>query len=132
MTDYDEFSDGRLSKLVAEKIMGWTIKNPPYTHWEKDGVYKANCITSDCVDCGTDFEPWNPAVDWNEAMQVRDHVHQEYIFSERMKFNEILQHLVTPKNLLLMGNLVSWPDGWMLIKPRDICIAALMVKDSEK
>ena len=101
---------------VAEVVMGWEKFSNGYnaylTPWEGKVVLGAD---------------WNPDSDIGDAWKVLGKINT-LRFSSRQKFLLELQKAISD-DTLKSGNLVAWPDAIFHLKPRDICLAALLVAE---
>jgi hypothetical protein len=119
-----------LDALVADEIFGLSIE------WNEDTPCPyCDCAMRYCGDrarCSV-CEEWRygPYKEYSEDIAAAWEVHKEacdWIFSQRRKYLNALQAIVTERMEAPPGSIISWPDVLAFLEPRDFCLAALTAK----
>ena len=118
MTEIDQLTGPELAAAVAEEVMGWRqyIGHDTVAYWR---IGPSHAV-------GYPIHSWRPYSDIAAAWEVHQKM-QECLFSVRQRYYYAIQ--LTVRQRLGMSGMPIWPDVFGLIKPEDICRAALKAKE---
>jgi hypothetical protein len=111
-----------IDRLVATEIMGWKDSNPyleGLDMWMES--INGNPNSHKVIGRVKDFKP---STDISDAWKII-HKIRNLRFYKRAQFKKKLQELITPNELKKDGLLVDAEEIILLVKPVDICNAAL-------
>ncbi|HSF40368.1 MAG TPA: hypothetical protein VLT87_11290 [Thermoanaerobaculia bacterium] len=119
-------TDDALTRLLAEKVMGWTITHTP----ELAGKFiLAKCpqiyAPAECDWCqvlGANGQPWRPLERIDHAWQIVGRA-SEWSPAQRTRFTFELECL--GRETVSQDIDATWPSALFVITPRAICLAAL-------
>lgn len=120
-----ELTDREVDVQVAEQIMGLVPCTGDF-HKKHDDPSPCHA-RPESPDQGAETRLYS--TDAEAAMEVRDVVHS-WIFSERRKFKLALQRIIGER-LGMSDGLVHSEEVILHFTPRDICIAALSVRNPD-
>lgn len=130
MTNVDKLTNDELNAAVAEEVMGGPVFTPTGTEWRtllSDKGFQYVRFANPPVDLrqydGVRYVgQFHPATDISAAWEVHQQM-QKCLFSTRQRYYENLQLCIGGRSGIT--GVPAWPDAFGLLKPEDICRAAL-------
>lgn len=124
----EELKPGReLDALVAEKLFDWKWDSSLLTPPKGTPMHDDNW----CAEWDDEGRPgWLPKYSTDRALmfEVLDRV-KELVFSKRLRFTEAMEEIMSAK--IEGEGMVCPTNWWFVVKPEDICLAALKAVDHE-
>lgn len=116
MTDYSKFTNAGINDVIAERVMGWFVRDGERDYWY--------CPRTEAFMRKRD---WDPAMDHNDAATVRAEIRRGNLETE---FADHLARLVCEYD----DESVNTIEGWRMVDadPRQQCIAALQAVEGRE
>lgn len=115
-----DMTDEQLIEAIAREVMGWEFRSDKGHECWYNGYFESKRVAGRMLYRVTADKRWNPLTDWNHTMEVVQHF-KNSLFSKRVRFTDALSEQKKTQD----GHCYAWPDAFVHLTQRDICVAAL-------